>query len=176
MFVPLVVLVLLQQNFCALIIHIVASVLDFVDGALARARGECSDLGATMDAMADKVYFAGAVGLLLPLMDYSQSPWWLTGSLFLTGFFLVGIEAQLARVRWQDHVYNQGHPGGGRDPRSKNPGKLKFVFEIIGVGALVATYPEIEYLPSPWALLGLACFTAAAPFSIRSLRGKLRQR
>jgi phosphatidylglycerophosphate synthase len=175
-FVPMAVLVLLGHNLVALVVHIVASILDFVDGALARARNESTELGAVMDAMSDKAYFAGSVGLLLPLMDYTGSPWWAIMSIVGAGSILVVIEAYLARVRWQDYDHNHNHAkdqGGKRDLRADHSGKFKFTLETIGIGAYIVAYPDPT---SAWALLGLTTFALATPYAVKSLQSKLRQR
>ncbi len=49
----------------ALIIFIVAALSDFIDGRVARARGEVSALGAAIDPIADKLLIAAAFILLL---------------------------------------------------------------------------------------------------------------
>ncbi|WP_375204001.1 CDP-diacylglycerol--glycerol-3-phosphate 3-phosphatidyltransferase [Hyphococcus sp.] len=48
----------------ALIIFVVAALTDFVDGRVARARGETSALGAALDPIADKLLVAAALILL----------------------------------------------------------------------------------------------------------------
>ncbi len=175
MFVPIAVLVLLECNTTALVVHIVASVLDFVDGALARAREECTELGKFMDAVADKAYFCGQIGLLLPLMDYTECSWWQTATILGTGSALAVIEGWLALVRWQDYVHNQNAADSTkmRDLRSIDSGKLKFVFECIGAGAYIVAFPDPT---SAWALLGLTAFVLATPFAVQSLQDKLKQR
>ena len=48
----------------ALVIFVVASLTDFIDGRVARARGETSALGAALDPIADKLLLAAALILL----------------------------------------------------------------------------------------------------------------
>lgn len=49
----------------ALAIFIIASITDFFDGRIARARGEISALGAALDPIADKLLIAAALVLLI---------------------------------------------------------------------------------------------------------------
>ncbi len=49
----------------ALIIFIIAAATDFLDGYVARARGEISALGAALDPLADKLLIAAALILLV---------------------------------------------------------------------------------------------------------------
>lgn len=48
----------------ALVIFVIAGVTDFLDGRVARARGEVSALGAALDPLADKLLIAAALLLL----------------------------------------------------------------------------------------------------------------
>ncbi len=49
----------------ALVIFVIAALTDFVDGRVARARGETSALGAALDPIADKLLIAAAFILLV---------------------------------------------------------------------------------------------------------------
>lgn len=49
----------------ALVIFVIAAASDFLDGRVARARGEVSALGAALDPLADKLLIAAALILLL---------------------------------------------------------------------------------------------------------------
>ncbi len=49
----------------ALIVFLIAAATDFLDGRIARARGETSALGAALDPLADKLLVAAALILLL---------------------------------------------------------------------------------------------------------------
>ena len=49
----------------ALVIFLIAALTDFLDGRIARARGETSALGAALDPLADKLLIAAALVLLV---------------------------------------------------------------------------------------------------------------
>lgn len=49
----------------ALVIFVIAALTDFIDGRIARARGEVSALGAALDPLADKLLITAALILLL---------------------------------------------------------------------------------------------------------------
>ena len=49
----------------ALVIFVIAAATDFLDGRIARARGEVSALGAALDPLADKLLISAALILLL---------------------------------------------------------------------------------------------------------------
>ncbi|MCK5745144.1 MAG: CDP-alcohol phosphatidyltransferase family protein, partial [Oricola sp.] len=49
----------------ALVIFVIAALTDFLDGYVARARGETSALGAALDPVADKLLIAAAFILLV---------------------------------------------------------------------------------------------------------------
>lgn len=177
MFVPMAVLLLLEENVWAFTIFIVSALLDRVDGDLARARGQCengmSELGAMMDPLADKAFFAGSVFLLIPILDYSQSPWWLPLTLGLACGFLALVEIWLVITRWQDYIHNRENPTTKRDLRATWSGKIKFLLELIGIGGLVVAFPD-PTCTTAW--IGGTSLLAATPFAWVSLRGKLRRR
>lgn len=66
--IPFVALFLIEAPWAltaALAIFAIASVTDFLDGRIARARGEISALGAALDPLADKLLISAALILLL---------------------------------------------------------------------------------------------------------------
>jgi len=63
----------------ALGILMVSGLTDYADGKLARALGQVSKIGTTLDPLADRLYIAAT---LIALAIRDVVPWWLTGLLF----------------------------------------------------------------------------------------------
>ena len=64
---PFVALFFIAEDWAmkaAFVVFIIASLTDFLDGYIARARGETSALGAALDPIADKLLVAAAIVLL----------------------------------------------------------------------------------------------------------------
>jgi len=64
-----------STHICALLL-IVAGITDGLDGYVARKLGQISDLGKTLDPLADKLMATVLIGLLIMYRDF---PWWLAG-------------------------------------------------------------------------------------------------
>jgi CDP-diacylglycerol---glycerol-3-phosphate 3-phosphatidyltransferase len=60
----------------AAVVFVLASVTDFIDGALARRRGQVTTLGRILDPIADKALIGVA---LIGLSILGDVPWWVTG-------------------------------------------------------------------------------------------------
>ena len=109
----------------ALVIFIIASITDFLDGYVARARNEVSVLGATLDPLADKLLIAAA----LLLMVYGNI---LSGYNVLGGLIILMREVMVTGLR--ESVVMQG----GRLPVTKIA-KWKTTFQMIAFGLFLAT-------------------------------------
>lgn len=79
------VLLLLHQNVAALIVFIVASATDFVDGYIARHYNQVSDFGKFLDPLADKLLVISA---MLIFIQWGRMPAWVV-MLVLTREFAV---------------------------------------------------------------------------------------
>ncbi|SNR36484.1 CDP-diacylglycerol--glycerol-3-phosphate 3-phosphatidyltransferase/cardiolipin synthase [Blastococcus mobilis] len=64
-----------RGRMAALALFVAASVTDFADGWVARRRGQCTDLGALVDPIADKALVGTA---LICLSGHDVVPWWAT--------------------------------------------------------------------------------------------------
>ena len=76
----------------AFVVFVVAAVTDFLDGRIARARGEVSSYGVFMDQTADKVLVAG---VLIAMVQVGLVPAWMTALILIREFVIQGVR-QLA--------------------------------------------------------------------------------
>jgi CDP-diacylglycerol--glycerol-3-phosphate 3-phosphatidyltransferase len=92
-----VVIVLLVVPFpgsglLAFVVFVVAALTDFLDGRVARARGEVSPFGVFMDLTADKVLVAG---VLTAMVQVGLVPAWIVATILIREFVIQGVR-QLA--------------------------------------------------------------------------------
>lgn len=96
--VPVFLLLLLDggtaQRWWALVVFIVASATDQVDGALARARDQITPFGILMDPIADKALTLGAFVVLAGL---GEIPWWVTIVIAVRELGITALRAVLVR-------------------------------------------------------------------------------
>jgi cardiolipin synthase (CMP-forming) len=83
-----------QADVAAFVLLVVAGVSDWVDGALARALNQRSELGVLLDPLADRLYIAAT---LLGLALRSIIPWWLVAVLVARELFLLTLLPRLRR-------------------------------------------------------------------------------
>ena len=76
----------------AFIVFSAAAATDFLDGRIARARGEVSPLGIFMDLVADKVLVAG---VLIAMVDIGLVPTWIAATILIREFVVQSVR-QLA--------------------------------------------------------------------------------
>jgi CDP-diacylglycerol--glycerol-3-phosphate 3-phosphatidyltransferase len=93
---PVVILLLVVpfpgSGLIAFVIFVVAAVTDFLDGRVARARGEVSAFGVFMDLTADKVLVAG---VLIAMVQVDLVPAWMVALILIREFVIQGVR-QLA--------------------------------------------------------------------------------
>lgn len=92
-----VVIVLLVAPFpgaglIAFVVFVVAALTDYLDGRVARARGEVSPFGVFMDLTADKVLVAG---VLIAMVQAALVPAWMVATILIREFVIQGVR-QLA--------------------------------------------------------------------------------
>jgi CDP-diacylglycerol--glycerol-3-phosphate 3-phosphatidyltransferase len=104
----------------AAIIFALASITDFVDGRLARARGSVSRLGVFLDLAADKVLVAG---VLIALVELQAVPTWIAATIVIREFVVQAVR-QLAAS--EDVVI-----------ASRRLGKAKTVATLVGIFVVI---------------------------------------
>jgi CDP-diacylglycerol--glycerol-3-phosphate 3-phosphatidyltransferase len=72
----------------AFVIFIVASLTDWLDGAIARARNLVTDLGKLLDPLADKILIIGA---LVSLVELHVAPMWMVVVIIAREFLITGL-------------------------------------------------------------------------------------
>jgi CDP-diacylglycerol--glycerol-3-phosphate 3-phosphatidyltransferase len=89
---PIVVALLLLgfagSGLVAFVAFALASITDFIDGRIARARGQVSPLGVFMDLTADKVLVAG---VLVAMVEVELLPTWMVALLLIRELVVQGV-------------------------------------------------------------------------------------
>lgn len=111
----------------AFILFAVAAATDFVDGRLARARGQVNTLGVFMDLTADKVLVAG---VLIALVEIRMLPTWIAAVLILRELVVQGVRQVAAS---SDVVMP-----------ARTLGKAKTLATLVGMGLLLLAFDAIS--------------------------------
>ncbi len=109
------------KRWIAAILFIFAASTDKVDGYLARKYNQVTELGKLMDPIADKLLICSA---LVILSAYSELAWW------ITILFLI---RELGITIMRFFVID----AGGKVIAANMAGKLKTVFECLGIGMML---------------------------------------
>lgn len=120
----------------AAVVFVVASLTDIADGAIARRRGQQTDLGATLDPIADKALTGTA---LIGLSLLGRLPWWVTIVILVRELGVTAMRVALLRH--------------GVLPASRG-GKAKTFSQVVAIVMLLAAQPV-----GAW---GVACAIAVA--------------
>ncbi len=133
-------------------ILIFAGITDILDGYIARARRQESVLGKLMDPVADKILVTVALLFLTSNSQIQLSPW--IGTLILSREFLItGLRATASALGL---VIGAGALG-----------KMKTLFQMIGLGAIMLT--DIDPLGLPAHTIGLICLWISIGLSYWSM-------
>ena len=135
------VLLPLERYVSALVVFLIASTTDWIDGYWARKYGQVTQLGRIFDPFVDKILICGTFIYLTAEAGSGVLPW--------MAVVVVGRELLVTALRG----YMEQR---GADFSAKIPGKLKMVFQCAAVVAsLVALHYGTTNLPS-WSLWTLA--------------------
>lgn len=144
----------------ALILFLIASLTDFLDGYIARARNLVTDFGKLMDPLADKI-LTGSVFILLSAEG--AIPAWVTILIISREFLVTGLRL-IASAQ-------------GKVLAADNLGKWKTTFQIIAAGYFLAVLGFGEPLLAPVGktltalpleAIGYALLTACAALTVIS--------
>ena len=131
-----------QNLWISLVIFLMASATDFLDGYLARKLNQVTDLGKFLDPLVDKLLILAP---LLALIELGKVP--------ACGVFLI-LSRELTIAGWR---VNQSKVSG-----ANIWGKLKTVSQIIAVALLIAP------LPKTWATSTIIIFWVSVALTIIS--------
>jgi CDP-diacylglycerol--glycerol-3-phosphate 3-phosphatidyltransferase len=107
----------------AAIVFVVAALTDFLDGWVARRRGEVSPLGVFMDLTADKVLVAG---VLIAMVEVGLLPTWMVATILIRELVIAGIR--------------QAAAAGNVVIAAKALGKAKTLTTLTGMALLLLAY------------------------------------
>jgi CDP-diacylglycerol--glycerol-3-phosphate 3-phosphatidyltransferase len=138
---PVVVALLLYPfaggGIVAFVVFALAAATDFIDGKIARARGEVSPLGIFMDLTADKVLVAG---VLVAMVEVGLLPTWLVALLLIRELVVQGVRQLAASA---DVVIG-----------ARRLGKGKTFATLVGMGLLLLAFDAAN--AGPLAGLGMS--------------------
>lgn len=107
----------------AFVVFCLAAVTDFLDGWVARARGEVSPLGVFMDLTADKVLVAG---VLVAMVEVRLLPTWIVATIIVRELVIAGVRQAAAA---EDVVI-----------AARALGKAKTLTTLVGMAVLLLAY------------------------------------
>lgn len=111
----------------AFVIFVIASLTDFIDGRIARARGEVSALGAALDPLADKLLIIAALVMLIRMGVIASWDVIAALSIVLREVLVTGLREALSTR-------------GGKLPVTRIA-KWKTTAQLLAAGLLVAAAP-----------------------------------
>ena len=151
MIAPIVYLLLTGHRWAAWWLFGIACSTDLIDGYVARARDEVTQLGKVLDPIVDKSLY---VSILCSLLVLGDIPWWAL-ALFLVPQVSIGLGALLLKAR--KNAVQQ----------AKLPGKTAAALAFLAIGFLLVDWPggiQIFY-----AAIGMT-FVAATDYAISGIR------
>ncbi|MGH2379966.1 MAG: CDP-diacylglycerol--glycerol-3-phosphate 3-phosphatidyltransferase [Candidatus Limnocylindria bacterium] len=110
----------------AVVLFLLAGLTDFLDGWVARARGEVSPLGVFMDLTADKVLVGG---VLVAMVEVDLLPTWMVATILVRELVIGGVRQMAAA----ENVVIAAKPLG----------KAKTLTTLVGMGVLLIAYDAL---------------------------------
>lgn len=158
-------IVVAEADGWALVLLIVSSLTDWLDGKIARATGQITRLGQLLDPIADRLYIIAA---LIGLAMREFVPWWLVGVLLARDVVMLVVVALLKRrgiIGLPVHFLGKAATFC-----------LLYAFPTILVGGFDGTLGSIaQVLGWAFALWGTALYWYAAVLYIEQARRILRE-
>lgn len=108
------------RSFIALLLYLIAAAGDFVDGYLARSRGQVSVLGKFLDPLADKLI---VTGILVFMVALGRVPAWLVVVLIARDLTITGLRS-IASAEGMVIAASDG-------------GKIKTALQLVAIGMLL---------------------------------------
>lgn len=129
----------------AVVLFFFAGVTDFLDGWVARARGEVSPLGVFMDLTADKVLVGG---VLVAMVEVNLLPTWIVATILVRELVIGGVRQMAAAA----NVVIAARPLG----------KAKTLTTLVGMGVLLIAHDALT--GGPLAATGIGAAAELAGF------------
>jgi len=146
--IPLVVIVFMLPGFwtkpAAALLFTIAGLTDWLDGYLARKMNLTSKFGAFLDPVADKLMVATALVLILWAAPQHDLPYFPRHDIALAicSAIIIGREIVISALReWMAEI------GERSQVKVTGIAKLKTIFQLVGVGAMLFTYPFFGVIP-----------------------------
>lgn len=159
--IPLVVVVFMLPGYwskpAAAVIFTVAGLTDWLDGYLARKLNLTSKFGAFLDPVADKLMVSTALVLIIwaaPQHNLELVPRH-DIVLAVCAAIIIGREIVISALReWMAEV------GGRHHLAVSGMAKIKTILQLVGVGAMLFTYPIFGLIPAYGIGFGLVVASA----------------
>jgi CDP-diacylglycerol--glycerol-3-phosphate 3-phosphatidyltransferase len=140
--VPILVILLYFPGpavcFISMLVFALASLTDYIDGRLARSRGEVTNLGKLLDPLADKLLVCSVLVMLVYL---GWAPAWIVIIIIARELMVTGVRAVAADL--------------GVVIAADRWGKMKTIFQLIALHLLVLHYPVLGFDPRPLGMVAL---------------------
>jgi CDP-diacylglycerol--glycerol-3-phosphate 3-phosphatidyltransferase len=167
--IPLVVIVFMLPGYwskpIAAVIFTLAGLTDWLDGYLARKLDLTSRFGAFLDPVADKLMVSTALVLILWAAPQHIDGMWIPHHdmiLAICAAIIIGREIVISALReWMAEI------GERSAVAVTGIAKLKTIFQMVGVGAMLYTYPIFGILPAYG--IGFVLVVAASVLTLWSM-------